>query len=199
MVSSANFLRVHLIPSPKSSIKILNRTGHSTEPWGTPQLVTGHEHFNSIHHHIFCNILPTPESFLTQLCSFSLESLIHFGWIKEYILRTGCLCSLQLMYLKACISHLSHFFFFQMPCFLKILLVGDNFPTPDHSCCSPLNFSPLYFLSWRNSTLGEATKLKGTCSLVHFPRQCYVNNIHTVCDYFPSTSCKIPHGRSITN
>jgi len=61
MVSSANFLRVHPVPLSRPPIRILNRTGHSTEPWGTPQLVTGHECFNSIHHHIFCNILPTPE------------------------------------------------------------------------------------------------------------------------------------------
>ncbi|KAK4828313.1 hypothetical protein QYF61_025325 [Mycteria americana] len=40
LVSSANLLRVHLIPSPRSLIKILNRTGPDTEPWGTP-LVTG--------------------------------------------------------------------------------------------------------------------------------------------------------------
>ncbi|KAK4832380.1 LOW QUALITY PROTEIN: hypothetical protein QYF61_022235 [Mycteria americana] len=41
-VSSANFLRVHSIPLSRSLIKILNRTGPNTEPWGTP-LVTGHQ------------------------------------------------------------------------------------------------------------------------------------------------------------
>ena len=40
-VSSANLLRrVHPIPSSRSLIKILNRTGPQTEPWGTP-LVSG--------------------------------------------------------------------------------------------------------------------------------------------------------------
>ncbi|KAK4829606.1 hypothetical protein QYF61_005706, partial [Mycteria americana] len=39
LVSSANLLRVHSIPSSRSLIKILNRTGPNTEPWGTP-LVT---------------------------------------------------------------------------------------------------------------------------------------------------------------
>jgi len=34
-------MRLHSIPSSRSSIKILNRTGPSTNPWGTP-LVTGH-------------------------------------------------------------------------------------------------------------------------------------------------------------
>ncbi|KAM9656645.1 uncharacterized protein ACIBXB_008917 isoform 1-T1 [Morphnus guianensis] len=42
LVSSANLLRVHSNPSSKSSIKILNRTGPSTEPWGTP-LVTSRQ------------------------------------------------------------------------------------------------------------------------------------------------------------
>ncbi|KAK4807043.1 hypothetical protein QYF61_018384 [Mycteria americana] len=42
LVSSANLLRVHSIPSSRSLIKILNRTGPNTEPWGTP-LVTGHQ------------------------------------------------------------------------------------------------------------------------------------------------------------
>ncbi|KAK4826066.1 hypothetical protein QYF61_005025 [Mycteria americana] len=42
LLSSANLLRVHSIPSSRSLIKILNRTGTSTEPWGTP-LVTGHQ------------------------------------------------------------------------------------------------------------------------------------------------------------
>ncbi|KAK4809169.1 hypothetical protein QYF61_006427 [Mycteria americana] len=40
LVSSANGLRVHSIPSSRSLIKTLNRTGPNTEPWGTP-LVTG--------------------------------------------------------------------------------------------------------------------------------------------------------------
>ncbi|KAK4821248.1 hypothetical protein QYF61_016547 [Mycteria americana] len=35
-----NLLRAHSIPSSRSLIKILNRTGPKTEPWGTP-LVTG--------------------------------------------------------------------------------------------------------------------------------------------------------------
>ena len=34
LVSSANLLRVHSIPSSRSSIKILKRTGPSTDPWG---------------------------------------------------------------------------------------------------------------------------------------------------------------------
>ncbi|KAK4813748.1 LOW QUALITY PROTEIN: hypothetical protein QYF61_023684 [Mycteria americana] len=36
LVSSANLLRVHSIPSSRSLIKILNKTGPKTEPWGTP-------------------------------------------------------------------------------------------------------------------------------------------------------------------
>jgi len=39
---SAYLLRVHLIPSSKSSVKILNRAGPNTDPWGTP-LVTEHQ------------------------------------------------------------------------------------------------------------------------------------------------------------
>lgn len=35
LVSSAKFLRVHSIPSSRSSVKILNRAGYSTDPWGT--------------------------------------------------------------------------------------------------------------------------------------------------------------------
>jgi len=35
-MSSANLLRMHSIPSSRSLTKILNRTGHRTEPWGTP-------------------------------------------------------------------------------------------------------------------------------------------------------------------
>ena len=42
LVLSANFLRVHSNPSPRSLIKILNRTGPNTKPWGTP-LVTGRQ------------------------------------------------------------------------------------------------------------------------------------------------------------
>ncbi|KAK4826427.1 hypothetical protein QYF61_008960 [Mycteria americana] len=42
LVSSASLLRVHLIPSSRSLIKISNKTGPKTEPWGTP-LVTGHQ------------------------------------------------------------------------------------------------------------------------------------------------------------
>ena len=42
LVSSANLLRVHSIPSSRSSIKILNKMGSSTNPWGTP-LVTGNQ------------------------------------------------------------------------------------------------------------------------------------------------------------
>ncbi|KAK4826053.1 hypothetical protein QYF61_004168 [Mycteria americana] len=42
LVSSANLLRVHSIPSSRSLIKILNRTGPNSEPWGTA-LVTGRQ------------------------------------------------------------------------------------------------------------------------------------------------------------
>ncbi|KAK4810855.1 hypothetical protein QYF61_008827 [Mycteria americana] len=42
LVSSANLLRVHSIPSSRSLIKILNKTDPNTEPWGTP-LVTGRQ------------------------------------------------------------------------------------------------------------------------------------------------------------
>ncbi|KAK4825193.1 hypothetical protein QYF61_025121 [Mycteria americana] len=42
LVSSANLLRVHSIPSSRSLIKLLNRTGPKTEPCGTP-LVTGRQ------------------------------------------------------------------------------------------------------------------------------------------------------------
>jgi len=36
VVSSANLLRVHSVPSSRSLMKMLNRTGPSTDPWGTP-------------------------------------------------------------------------------------------------------------------------------------------------------------------
>ena len=39
-VSSANVLRVHSNSSSRSLMKKLNKTGPSTDPWGTP-LVTG--------------------------------------------------------------------------------------------------------------------------------------------------------------
>ncbi|KAK4828429.1 LOW QUALITY PROTEIN: hypothetical protein QYF61_026525 [Mycteria americana] len=42
LVSSANLLRARSIPSSRSLIKILNKTGPKTEPWGTP-LVTGRQ------------------------------------------------------------------------------------------------------------------------------------------------------------
>ncbi|KAK4829093.1 hypothetical protein QYF61_002044 [Mycteria americana] len=42
LVSSANLLRVHLIPLSRSLIKILNRTGPSTEPSGTPLVTSCH-------------------------------------------------------------------------------------------------------------------------------------------------------------
>jgi len=35
-VSPANLLRVHSMPSSRSSVRILKRTGPSTDPWGTP-------------------------------------------------------------------------------------------------------------------------------------------------------------------
>jgi len=37
-VSSANLLRVHSIPSSRSSTKTLNQIRVSTDPWGTPLL-----------------------------------------------------------------------------------------------------------------------------------------------------------------
>ena len=40
LMSSANFQRVYSILSPRSSVKILNRTGPGTDPWGVP-LLTG--------------------------------------------------------------------------------------------------------------------------------------------------------------
>jgi len=39
LVSSANLLRIHSVPSSRSLMK-LNKTGLTTDPWGTP-LVTG--------------------------------------------------------------------------------------------------------------------------------------------------------------
>ena len=39
LVSSANLLRVHSIFSPRSSIKLSNRTGPSTSPWETPLVI----------------------------------------------------------------------------------------------------------------------------------------------------------------
>jgi len=42
LVSSANLLRVHSMPLSRSSVKTLNRTGPSTNPWGRP-LVTSHQ------------------------------------------------------------------------------------------------------------------------------------------------------------
>ncbi|PKU47282.1 wd repeat-containing protein hypothetical protein [Limosa lapponica baueri] len=53
LVLFANLLRVYLIPLSRSLMKVLNRTGPNTEPWGTP-LVTSCQLdltlFNSIHH-----------------------------------------------------------------------------------------------------------------------------------------------------
>lgn len=40
LVFSANFIRIHLIPSSRPLMKILNRHGPYIDPWGTP-LVTG--------------------------------------------------------------------------------------------------------------------------------------------------------------
>lgn len=42
LVSSANWWKLHLIPLPRLLIKILSRSGLSTEPWRT-SLVTGHQ------------------------------------------------------------------------------------------------------------------------------------------------------------
>ena len=42
LVSSANSLREHSIPSPRSLIKMLHKAGPNTEPWRT-SLVTGHQ------------------------------------------------------------------------------------------------------------------------------------------------------------
>jgi len=42
LVSSANLLKVHSIPLSRSSVKILNKTCPSTDPWGTP-LEMGHQ------------------------------------------------------------------------------------------------------------------------------------------------------------
>jgi len=41
-MSFANLLMVHSMPPRRPLIKILNETGPSTDPWGTP-LVTGHQ------------------------------------------------------------------------------------------------------------------------------------------------------------
>jgi len=35
-VSSANLLRMDSLPSLRSLMKMLNKTGPSTDPWGTP-------------------------------------------------------------------------------------------------------------------------------------------------------------------
>jgi len=42
--SSADFQRVHSIPSSRSSVKILSRIGPNTDPWGT-SLMTIHHHY----------------------------------------------------------------------------------------------------------------------------------------------------------
>jgi len=42
LVSSANLLREHSIPSSRSLIKMLNKTAPKIEPWGTA-LVTGRQ------------------------------------------------------------------------------------------------------------------------------------------------------------
>ena len=42
VVSSANLLRVHSMPSTRPSVMILNRTGPDSDPWGKP-LVTCHQ------------------------------------------------------------------------------------------------------------------------------------------------------------
>jgi len=34
--SSANLVRVHSVPSPRSLMNKVNKTGHSTDPWVTP-------------------------------------------------------------------------------------------------------------------------------------------------------------------
>ena len=52
LVSPANFLRLRSMPSSRSSVQILKRTGPSTHPWETP--LAGDRSpagFNSIHHH----------------------------------------------------------------------------------------------------------------------------------------------------
>jgi len=42
LVPSANLLREHSIPSARSLIKTLNKTGLKTEPWGTPLVTSCH-------------------------------------------------------------------------------------------------------------------------------------------------------------
>jgi len=51
LVSSANLLREHSIPSFRSLIKMLNKTGPKTEPWGNTTCDRPPAGFSSIHHH----------------------------------------------------------------------------------------------------------------------------------------------------
>ena len=64
LVSSTNLLRVHLMPSSVSLMKMLKSTSPKTDPWGTP-LVTG----------LYLNIEPL----ITTLCLLlSNQFLIHW-------------------------------------------------------------------------------------------------------------------------
>ncbi|KAK4827727.1 LOW QUALITY PROTEIN: hypothetical protein QYF61_021155 [Mycteria americana] len=73
LVSSANLLRVNSIPSSRSLIKMLNRTGPNAEPWGTP-LVTGCQLEFSHVESLYGNAQPhidtpvQPSRSLQQLC-----------------------------------------------------------------------------------------------------------------------------------
>ncbi|KAK4818658.1 hypothetical protein QYF61_017266 [Mycteria americana] len=69
LVSSENLLRVHSIPSSRSLIKMLNRTGPSTEPWGTP-LVTGRQ----------VDLTPFTTTLWAQPCSqFFTQQRVHLS------------------------------------------------------------------------------------------------------------------------
>ena len=50
MVSSANLLRMHSVPSSRSLIKIINKTGPKTEPWVNTACDWLPAGFNSVHH-----------------------------------------------------------------------------------------------------------------------------------------------------
>jgi len=79
LVSSANLVKVHSIPSSRPSVKILNRTGPSTDPW---QLVTTW---------LWLHSPPLPGSSHPASAVPSKEDIcpshglpIHLAWSKNY-------------------------------------------------------------------------------------------------------------------
>jgi len=81
-VAFAELLRVHSVPSFQSSMKTLNRTGPSIDPWGTP-LVTGLQ-LHCTTDDPLClfrqfSVYLTVFSFLTYFIRFSMRILWKFS------------------------------------------------------------------------------------------------------------------------